>query len=72
MKWWTCIIHNARHVTPVQWFHTRAETPAEAARNAHRWALDGEGELWAAEDVDVPLVFEGRLEPAGGSEVEGE
>jgi hypothetical protein len=64
MAWYTCIIHVPRHVSPVSWFHTRAASADEAARNAVRWFLDGEGSRWGPDDIDVPLVFEGRLEPA--------
>jgi len=61
MKWYTCIIHIEKHVSPVQVFHTRAETPTEAVIRAHRWILDGE-QTWTAEDIDVPWLFEGRLD----------
>lgn len=58
MKWYTCIIHNMRHVTPVQFFHTRAENATEAVVKVHRWVLEGEPQ-WTPENIDVPFVFEG-------------
>jgi hypothetical protein len=63
MTWYTCILHVPRHVSPVSWFHTRAATPTEARKNAERWFLDGDGSQWTYDDIDVPMVFEGRLEP---------
>lgn len=64
MNSYTCILHIPRHISPVQWFLTRANSPAQAARNAIRWFLDGDGSAdWTEKDIDVPLVFAGRLEP---------
>jgi hypothetical protein len=63
MNWYTCIIHVEDHVSPVQWFHTRAANPGEAELNARRWFLSGEGEMWTPDDIDVPLVFAGKLDP---------
>ncbi len=66
MNWYTCIIHNPNHVTPVQYFYTRAETPIAAEANALQWIFDGDPEMEkpAKRDViDVPLVFLGKIEP---------
>jgi hypothetical protein len=63
MTWYTCIVHVPLHVSPVSWFHTRAASPDEARQNAARWFLNGEESQWGPDDVDVPLVFEGRLQP---------
>lgn len=67
MKWYTCIIHMPRHVSPLQLFHTRAENATDAVVYATRWMLDGQ---WTPEDIDVPLVFEGRLEPASSIDID--
>lgn len=70
MNWYTCIIENQNHVTPVQYFHTRAESPAKAEENAFAWEFSGEPKAADPEwrdRVDVPFVFAGRIEPLGTS-----
>jgi hypothetical protein len=61
-KTFTCILHVPNHVSPVQTFYTRADSAEEAASKARLWFLDGEVD-WTEGDVDVSLVFEGRIQP---------
>lgn len=63
MNWYTCILHVANHVTPVQYFFTRAVGPDDAGANAVKWLIDGDPD-WTREDIDVPIIFEGRHEPS--------
>jgi hypothetical protein len=66
IKWFTCIIEVPNHVQSVQYFHTRADSAAEAEANAMRWTLDGDASLEDPQEraaVDVPFVFEGRIFP---------
>lgn len=63
MKWYTCILNVKNHVTPIQWFHTRAENPDEAAKHAAKWMSDGGTFGLTLNEFDVSLVFEGKLEP---------
>ncbi len=63
MNWFTCIMHVPRHISPVQYFHTRAEHGEQAKANAVKFFLDGDGSQFEEKDVDVPFVFEGRHEP---------
>lgn len=58
MKWYTCIVHVPWHVSPVQYLHTRAETPQEAEKRAEAWLTEPD-----KEKPDVEFVFEGKLEP---------
>jgi hypothetical protein len=70
MKWYTCVIHIEHHISPVQWFHTRAENTADAERNALAWINDGDPD-WDSEQVDIPLIFEGRINPVNHNAAKG-
>lgn len=59
MKWYTCIVHVEGHINPVQYFHTRADSPGDAEKHAEAWMADPQ---WEGR-IDVEFVFEGRLEP---------
>lgn len=60
MKWYTCIIHIPRHISPVQLFHTRAINRRAAKKRAKTWAREGVVNPEARADIEVPFVFEGR------------
>jgi hypothetical protein len=59
MKWYTCIVNVPKHVTQVQYFHTRAENPDAAENNAVKWMKYGDPDM----ECDVEFVFAGRLWP---------
>jgi hypothetical protein len=66
MNWFTCIIFNPAHVTPVQYFHTRAKSKEKAESNALKWICDGDPDMqiqMKRDLVEVVFVFYGRLFP---------
>lgn len=66
MKWYTCIIRVPGHINDVQYFHTRAEDCKIAEAHALNWIFDGDpnyAKPSQRDKVDVPLIFEGRLDP---------